>query len=105
MVTPFERYEQAVAYSAVEFDGDVYLKEATDNASEEYHEEDKNYHTMGSFTLTGDPVIITLVANADESATRSTQRSHSNWRKIRNGECKRNFDSIRHTHSPKVPGQ
>ena len=69
-----ERHEQAVAYCAVEFEGDVYFKEATKDGTGEYHEEDKNYDTAGSFTLASDPVINTLVIFADCWIGRSCNR-------------------------------
>jgi hypothetical protein len=65
LLDTLERQEQAVAYCAVEFEGDVYLKEATKAGSTEYHEEDKNYDTRASFTIASPPVINTLVIFAD----------------------------------------
>ena len=74
LLDALERQEQAVAYCAVEFEGDVYLKEATKDGTGEYHEEDKNYDTTGSFTLASDPVINTLVIFADCWISKSCNR-------------------------------
>jgi|GEM_PF-569474 len=65
LLETLDRQGPGIAFCAIENDGDVYLKEADQTGSKEYHEEDKNYDTDGKFTLASDPVINTLVIFAD----------------------------------------
>ena len=65
LLESLERQGPVIAYCALENEGDVYLKEASQNGSQEYHEEDKNYDTSANFTLASEPVINTLVIFAD----------------------------------------
>lgn len=65
LLETLDRQNPVLAYCAVECEGDVYLKEASQSGSQEYHEEDKNYDMAGSFTLASAPVINTLVIFAD----------------------------------------
>jgi hypothetical protein len=65
LLASLDRRDHNLAYCAIEFQGDVYFREATADGSDEYHEENKNYDITTSFTFTSVQVLNTLVIFVD----------------------------------------
>lgn len=65
LLDALNRPDFCLAYCAVEFEGDVYYREATATESGEYHEENKNYDMTTNFTLASAQVLNTLIIYLD----------------------------------------
>lgn len=65
IIYSIEKHPEQSAYVTVEFQGDVYLRQADAQSSSEYHEENKDYDLETRFTLVSDEVRNTLVAFCD----------------------------------------
>lgn len=65
LIRKLDSYPDEVTYCAVEFQGDVFVCEANDARTSEYHEENKNYDATVSFTLNSHEVLNSIVSFLD----------------------------------------
>jgi hypothetical protein len=65
LIKSAEHYPQKNVFTAVEFQGDVFVTTADRSETVEYHEEDKNYALTTTFTLNSREVLNALVSFVD----------------------------------------
>jgi hypothetical protein len=65
LIKSAEHYPQKNVFTAVEFQGDVFVTTADISETVEYHEEDKNYELSTTFTLNSPEVLNALVSFVD----------------------------------------